>query len=571
MASPTRAQADRLPEPVSISFLGGLGEIGRNCFCLEVDGRILVVDCGIMFPDADMPGIDLVLPDFTYLRDNAERVEAVLLTHAHEDHAGGLAYLLRDVPVPIYGSPLSLGLARNRIEEAGMMGRTELIPVHDGERRSIGPFDCEFIPVTHSVPHAFATAYHTPAGTILHSGDFKLDPTPVDGRKTDLSLMGAIADRAGGVKLLMSDSTNACRPGFTPSESTVGDSLRAVFRDFPDQRVIVASFASHLHRVKQVAEQAVAAGRRIVFLGRSMVNNVALGREMGLLHVPSDRVIDIEEVPRYAPGEVCIICTGSQGEPMAALSLMAAHEHKHVKISSDDVVVISAHAIPGNEISVNRIIDSLHRAGAEVLHGGSSPVHVSGHASQEELKMLINIVEPEWFVPVHGEYTHMVHHARLAEQVGVPRDHVIICEDGDKLTLEPRRDGTSSLEVERRAVPAGYQYVDGIVGDVGVGVLRDRRNLAEEGFVAVIVTVDSTTGEIITGPEIVTRGWVHGPEAEDLLEDAKEAVRASLQAAADEGAVDFDTLRRHARRSLGKFINDRTRRRPAVIPVVMEV
>ncbi len=556
---------------VNIVFLGGLGEIGRNCFCLEVENRILVVDCGIMFPEVDMPGIDLVLPDFTYLRENAERVEGVFLTHAHEDHAGGLAYLLRDVPVPIYGSPLSLGLARNRIEEAGMMGRTDLIPVHDGERREIGPFDCEFIPVTHSVPHAFATAYHTPVGTILHSGDFKLDPTPVDGRKTDLSLMGAIADRAGGVKLLMSDSTNVCRPGFTPSESTVGDSLRAVFRDHPDQRVIVASFASHLHRVKQVAEQAVAAGRRIVFLGRSMVNNVALGREMGLLHVPSDRVIDIEEVPRYAPGEVCIICTGSQGEPMAALSLMAAHEHKHVKISSDDCVVISAHAIPGNEISVTRIIDSLHRAGADVLHGGSSPVHVSGHASQEELKMLINIVEPEWFVPVHGEYTHMVHHARLAEQVGVPKDHVIICEDGDKLTLEPRRDGTSSLEVERRAVPAGYMYVDGIVGDVGVGVLRDRRNLAEEGFVAVIVTVDSTTGEIVTGPEIVTRGWVHGPEAEDLIEDAKDAVRASLKAATDEGAVDFDTLRRHARRSLGKFINDRTKRRPAVIPVVMEV
>ena len=556
---------------VNLVFLGGLGEIGRNCFCIEVENRILVVDCGIMFPEVDMPGIDLVLPDFTYLRENAERVEGVFLTHAHEDHAGGLAYLLRDVPVPIYGSPLSLGLARNRIEEAGMMGRTDLIPVHDGERRSIGPFDCEFIPVTHSVPHAFATAYHTPAGTILHSGDFKLDPTPVDGRKTDLSLMGAIADRAGGVKLLMSDSTNACRPGFTPSESTVGDSLRAVFRDHPDQRVIVASFTSHLHRVKQVAEQAVAAGRRIVFLGRSMVNNVALGREMGLLHVPSDRVIDIEEVPRYAPGEVCIICTGSQGEPMAALSLMAAHEHKHVKISSDDVVVISAHAIPGNEISVTRIIDSLHRAGADVLHGGSSPVHVSGHASQEELKMLINIVEPEWFVPVHGEYTHMVHHARLAEQVGVPRDHVIICEDGDKLTLEPRRDGTASLEVERRAVPAGYMYVDGIVGDVGVGVLRDRRNLAEEGFVAVIVTVDSTTGEIVTGPEIVTRGWVHGPEAEDLIEDAKDAVRASLKAATDEGAVDFETLRRHARRSLGKFINDRTKRRPAVIPVVMEV
>jgi len=557
--------------PVKIVFLGGLGEIGRNCFCLEVDDRILVVDCGIMFPEADMPGVDLVLPDFTYLRENADRVEAAFLTHAHEDHAGGLAFLLRDVPMPIYGSLLSLGLARSRIEEAGMLGHTELIPVHDGERRWIGPFDCEFIPVTHSVPSAFATAYHTPAGTILHSGDFKLDPTPVDGRKTDLALMGDIAKRTGGVRMLLSDSTNACRPGFTPSESTVGETLRDVFRDHPQQRFIVASFASHLHRVRQVADAAVREGRRVAFLGRSMLSNVSLGREMGILDIPSDRVIDIEDVPRYSPGEVCIICTGSQGEPMSALSLMAAHEHKHVKISADDVVVISAHAIPGNETNVSRIIDSLHRAGAEVLHGGSSPVHVSGHAAQEELKMLINVVQPEWFVPVHGEYTHMVHHARLAESVGVAPDHVIVCEDGDALTLELTPDGRCAVEAERRAVPAGFLYVDGIVGDVGQGVLRDRRNLAEEGLVVVIVTVDTVTGEVVTGPEIVTRGWVYAPEAEELLEDAKAAVLASLREAVDEGATDFETLRRHARRSLGRFINERTRRRPAIVPVVMEV
>ena len=557
--------------PVKIVFLGGVGEIGRNCFCLEVDDRILVVDCGIMFPEADMPGVDLVLPDFTYLRENADRVEAAFLTHAHEDHAGGLAFLLRDVPMPIYGSLLSLGLARSRIEEAGMLGHTELIPVHDGERRWIGPFDCEFIPVTHSVPSAFATAYHTPAGTILHSGDFKLDPTPVDGRKTDLALMGDIAKRTGGVRMLLSDSTNACRPGFTPSESTVGETLRDVFRDHPQQRFIVASFASHLHRVRQVADAAVREGRRVAFLGRSMLSNVSLGREMGILDIPSDRVIDIEDVPRYSPGEVCIICTGSQGEPMSALSLMAAHEHKHVKISADDVVVISAHAIPGNETNVSRIIDSLHRAGAEVLHGGSSPVHVSGHAAQEELKMLINVVQPEWFVPVHGEYTHMVHHARLAESVGVAPDHVIVCEDGDALTLELTPDGRCAVEAERRAVPAGFLYVDGIVGDVGQGVLRDRRNLAEEGLVVVIVTVDTVTGEVVTGPEIVTRGWVYAPEAEELLEDAKAAVLASLREAVDEGATDFETLRRHARRSLGRFINERTRRRPAIVPVVMEV
>jgi ribonuclease J len=552
--------------PVTITFLGGLGEIGRNCFCLEVDGRILVVDCGLMFPDVDMPGVDLVLPDFTYLRENADRVEAVFLTHAHEDHAGGLAFLLRDVEVPIYGSPLSLGLARSRIEEAGMLARTEFIPVYDGERRSIGPFDCEFIPVTHSVPHAFATAYHTPAGTILHSGDFKLDLTPVDGRKTDLALIGEIAKRSGGVKLLLSDSTNAERPGFTPSETTVGTTMRAMFRDYRDRRLIVAAFASHLHRVQQVCEAAVTAGRRVAFLGRSMTQNVALAREMGLLDMPTERVIDIEEVPRYAPGEVCVVCTGSQGEPLSALALMAAHEHKYIKVSEDDVVVISAHAIPGNESNVARVIDSLHRAGAEVVHGGTAGVHVSGHASQEELKFLLDLVQPEWFVPVHGEYRHLVHHARLAREVGVAPDRVLVCEDGDVLTV-----CESGVELERRAVPAGYQYVDGIVGDVGLGVLRDRRNLAEEGLVVVIVTVDATSGELVTGPEIVTRGWVYAPEADELLEEAKAAVRQSLAEAADEGATDFETIRRHARRSLGKLINERTRRRPAIIPVVIEV
>jgi len=551
---------------VRIVFLGGLGEIGRNCFCIELEGRILVVDCGLMFPEADMPGVDLVLPDFTFLRDNADRVEGVVLTHAHEDHAGGLAFLLRDVSVPIYGSRLSLALARNRIVEAGMLDRTELIPIDDGEQRRIGPFELEFVPVTHSVPHAFAVAYTTPVGTILHTGDFKLDLSPVDGRTTDLALLGEIARENGGVRLLLSDSTNAERPGFTPSESTVGGAMRGLFREHADKRLIVASFASHLHRVQQVAVAAVAAGRKVAFVGRSMTQNAAISREMGLLDVPDSAVVDIEETPSLAPGEVCVICTGSQGEPMSALSLMAAHEHKWVKVNEDDVVVLSAHAIPGNESNVNRVIDSLHRAGAEVIHEGVAKVHVSGHASQEELKFMLNLIQPEWFVPVHGEYRHMVHHARLASEVGVPPERVTVCEDGDAITLT--RDG---LDVERKAVPAGYLYVDGIVGDVGHGVLRDRRNLAEEGVVVVIVTVDAESGELVTGPEIVTRGWVYAPEAEELIEDAKSAVRESLADAAGEGATDFDTLRRHARRALGKFINERTRRRPAVIPVVIEV
>ncbi|MBM3672845.1 MAG: ribonuclease J [Actinobacteria bacterium] len=549
---------------VRIVFLGGLGEIGRNCFCLEVERRIIVVDCGLMFPGQEMPGVDLVLPDFTYLRANADRVDGIVLTHGHEDHVGALPYLLADVPAPVYGSALSLGFARKRIEEAGVLGQTELIPVRDGDVRQIGPVECEFVPVTHSVPHAFAVAYRTPVGTILHTGDFKLDLTPVDGRTTDLPRLGQIGRE--GVRLLMSDSTNAERPGFTESEISVGETLSDLFRDYPNQRFVVASFASHLHRVQQVARAAVNAGRYVAFLGRSMVHNVTLGREMGLLDVPIDRVIDIDETPRFAPGEVCVICTGSQGEPLSALALMAAHEHKYVKVSEDDVVVLSSHAIPGNEANVSRVIDSLHRAGAEVVHGSNAHVHVSGHASREELKFMLDLVRPEWFVPVHGEYRHMVHHARIAEEVGVASDRILVCEDGDVVTLD-----AATAEVERREVPAGYQYVDGIGSDVEQGVLRDRRSLAAEGFVVVIVMVDATTGEVVTGPEIVTRGWVYEAEANALLEEARTVVKSALVQAAGEGATDFDNLRRVTRRALGRLISERTRRRPAIIPVVMEV
>ena len=553
-----------MTEPVRIVFLGGLGEIGRNCFCLEVDGRILVVDCGLMFPDADVPGVDLVLPDFTYLRENADRVEGVVLTHGHEDHVGGLAYLLRDVSTPIFGSELCLGFARNRIDEAGLLSRTTLVPVRDGDRIDIGPFDVEFVPIAHSVPHAFATAYRTPAGTILHTGDFKLDLTPFDGRMTDLPRLGQIAGE--GIRVLLSDSTNAERPGYTPSETTVGPVIHDILRDNPDKRVIVASFSSHLHRVAQVVQAARATGRKVAFVGRSMLQNTSFARELGMLDLPESDQIDVDEVSRYSPGEVCVVCTGSQGEPMSALSLMAAHEHKHLKVSADDVVVISAHAIPGNETSVSRVIDSLYRAGAEVVHDKNAAVHVSGHASQEELKFMLALTRPEWFVPVHGEYRHLVHHARLAHAVGVPEDRVLLCMDGDAVTIDP-----AGLDVERRAVPAGYQYVDGLLDDISVGVLRDRRNLAEEGVVVVIVTVDVRTGELITGPEIVTRGWVYEAEAADLIEEAKDAVRVSLAEAAAEGATDFETLRRHARRALGRFINTRTRRRPAIIPVILEV
>ena len=555
-----------MAEPVRVVFLGGLGEIGRNCACIESEGRILIIDCGLMFPDADMPGVDLVLPDLTYLRDNADRLEGVYLTHAHEDHAGGLAFLLRDVSVPIFGSELSLAMARNRIAEAGVLGNTELIAVHDGERRDIGPFDVTFVPVTHSVPHGFAAAFRTPQGTIIHTGDFKLDLTPVDGRRTDLKLLGDIASDAGGVRLLLADSTNAERPGHTPSERTVGAAIRSLFREHPDKRVVVASFASHVHRVQQVAEVAFAAGRRVAFLGRSMINNVATAREMGLVRYPDAQIIGPDEIAQYPPGEVCIICTGSQGEPMSALALMAAHEHKYVSVGADDVVVISAHAIPGNESNVSRVINALMRAGALVVHDRVAAVHVSGHASQDELKTLLNLLEPEFFVPVHGEYRHLVAHAALARECGVPAENVRICEDGDAVVLSD-----TGIDVDRGAAPAGYLYVDGTVGDVGHGVLRDRRKLAEEGLVVVIVTVDAQTGELVNEPEIVTRGWVYAPEAEDLLDQASERVAAAVREAPLDGTVDLDGIRRRARRALGGFIDERTRRRPQVIPVVVEV
>ena len=549
-----------MADPVRITFLGGLGEIGRNCAAVEVAGRIMLLDCGLMFPDLEMPGIDLVLPDFTWLRENADRIDGCLLTHGHEDHAGGLAFLLRELSFPIYGSRLTLGLARNRIEEAGVLGRTELIEVRDGERRQIGPFDVEFIPVTHSVPHGFATAFHTPQGVILHSGDFKIDLTPVDGRLTDLGRIGRIADEYG-IRLLLSDSTNAVEEGHTRSELSVGDLLRDLFARHPEKRVIVTCFASHIHRVQQIVEVALAQGRTIATLGRSMGKNVALARDMGLLRIPDSSLVDIEKIGDLPPERTCIISTGSQGEPMSALALMAAGENKWLQVGKGDLVIMSSHAIPGNESAVSKVMDGLHRRGAEVV----AEVHVTGHAKQGELMTLLSVARPEFFVPVHGEYRHLLHHSRLAMRMGVAESNVLLAEDGDVVELTDKGIDFAG------EVPAGYLYVDGVVGGIGHGVLRDRKVLAEEGVVVVVVTVDARSGEILTGPEIITRGWVYEQEAEGLLDEARQAIVASLEKAADEGAHDFETLKRHVRRAAGQFVNERTRRRPMIVPIVMEV
>ena len=553
-----------MAENVTISFLGGLGEIGRNCACFELGGRIVVLDCGVMFPDPDMPGIDLVLPDLSFLRERADQVDAVVLTHGHEDHTGGLAYLLRDLSVDVLGSALTLGLARHRVEEAGLVERARFVEVRDGERRPVGPFDVEFIPVTHSVPHGFATAFHTPQGVILHSGDFKIDLTPVDGRRTDLARMGALAFDPG-VRLLLSDSTNAEESGFTDSERAVGATLRRLFVSRAGRRILVACFASHIHRIQQVIEAAAATNRKVATLGRSMRKNVDLAERLGILQVPHGILIDIEEVDRLAPGEVCVLSTGSQGEPLSALALLATGENKWLSLRDGDVVVISAHPIPGNEWAVGRVVDGLYRMGADVVHTGIEPVHVSGHARQGELETLLSVTRPEWFVPVHGEYRHLVNHARLAESMGVAVDNVLVCQDGDSIVLSD--DG---IEIAGD-VPAGYLYVDGTVGDVGHGVLRDRRALAEEGVVVVVATVDLHARELVADPEIVTRGWVHASEADALIEEAAAAVRTALESALSEATPDHEALSRLARRALGRFVGERTRRRPMIVPVIVSV
>jgi len=549
--------------PVRVAFLGGLGEIGRNCMVIEQDDKLLLIDCGLMFPDADMHGIDLVLPDFTWLRENADRVVACVATHGHEDHVGGLQYLLRDLSFPVYGSDVTLGLAKNRIEEAGLLGKTELIVVHDGERRMIGPFDVEFIPVTHSVPHAFAIAVHTPQGVILHSGDFKLDLTPVDGRRTDLARIGAIASNEG-IRLLLCDSTNAEEHGYAPSETSISGVLWSLFHEHRDRRIITASFASHIHRIQQIIDAAVETGRKVATMGRSMQKNVRMARDLGVLRVPDDTLIDIEQADDYPPSKVCIISTGSQGEPMSALSLMARGDSKWLKVGEHDAVILSSHAIPGNETNVTRVIDGLLRLGAEVIHSGIADVHATGHAQADELKTYLSIVKPDFFVPVHGEYRHLVAHAKLGILMGVAKENVLLCEDGDVIELSDE-----GLDHSGR-IPAGYLYVDGIVGDVGQGVLRDRKVLAEEGVVVVVVTVDIGSGKVLTGPEIITRGWVYAPEAEDLLDEACDVVAAAVEKALAEGVRSPEALEKDVRRAAGRFVNERTKRRPMIVPVVME-
>lgn len=549
---------------VRVVFLGGLGEIGRNCAAIEVDDRIMLIDCGLMFPDDDMAGIDLVLPDFTWLRDNADRIEGVVCTHGHEDHIGALSHLLSEMPLKIIGSPLTIGLAKNRINERGVGKQASFVEVSDGDRIEVGPFDLEFFPVTHSVPHGFATAFHTPQGVILHSGDFKLDMTPVDGRLTDLAAIGHLA-KDDGIRLFLCDSTNADSAGFSDSETSIGQSIHDLFMQRPDSRIIVASFASHIHRVQQVANAAIANGRKVATLGRSMNNNVNLARQMGLLTIPDTSIIKIEEIDQYRDSELCIISTGSQGEPMAALARMASGDNRFLTIRDGDCVILSSHPIPGNETGVSRVIDGLLRKGAEVIHSGTHNVHATGHAKAEELRVLHSIVQPEWFIPVHGEYSHMTTHAKIAARMGTAADRILICQDGQSVVL-------SDGGVERGDdVPAEYIYVHGSLGDLDESVLVERRILGTEGFVSAVVSIgiNGPKATLLREPEIITRGWVHGPEGDELRKTAMHSVRDSVEDALSKGTFTRQEIERIVRRTLGRFVSNKTRLRPMIVPVVL--
>jgi len=547
--------------PTRVIFLGGLGEIGRNMIALESEGKILVIDAGLSFPNEEMLGVDLVLPDFSYLRDRAADCLAVVLTHGHEDHVGALNWLMRDIDMPVYGTPLTLGLARKRLDE--FHTKAELNPISAPGELKLGPFACRFLPVSHSIPDALAVLTRTPGGTILYTGDFKLDHSPIDGRSTDLEAFAAAGRE--GVDLLLSDSTNAEEEGRTPSESLVGPRLKEIFAA-AQRRVVVACFASNLHRIQQVSDAAEATGRKVAFVGRSMVNNVDVGRELGLLSISDGTLMDVGEMNDVDPSRSVVVCTGSQGEPLSALTLIASGEHKLVSVERDDTVILSASPIPGNESAVHRVVNALYKAGAEVYKGEDDGVHVSGHAASDELAEMIRTVGPKNFCPVHGEYRHLAKHARIAEQQGVASDDIWMVEDGDVLQLVSGR-------VKRGdRVRAGMVLVDGLgVGDVGPVVLRDRRVLSEDGIVMCVVTIDSQNGEILAGPDLISRGFVHEQEQRDLLDEGADRVADALEKLERDQVTDWGVIKKECRKALGEFVWQRTRRRPMILPVIMEV
>ncbi|MEW6522139.1 MAG: ribonuclease J [Bacillota bacterium] len=548
---------------LDLIFLGGLGEIGKNMMAVEYEEDILVIDCGLAFPDENMLGIDVVLPDFTYLLENKERVRAVFLTHGHEDHIGALPYFLRSFDIPVYGTRLTLGLVRAKLAEFGGATSFDGRALRPRQMVEVGAFRLEPFRVNHSIADCVGLAIHTPVGTIVHSGDFKFDQTPVDGEVADFHKLAELGDN--GVLCLLSDSTNADRGGYTDTERVVGRTLNEVM-SAAEGRVLVASFASNVHRIQQVVDAAVRHHRQVAVVGRSMENVVAIAREMGYLRAPEGTFVELEALRTVPARHAAVLTTGSQGEPMSALARMSSGENRRLQVEPGDVVVLAATPVPGNETMVARTVDNLFRRGARVLYQASAGVHVSGHGSQEELKLMLNLTRPRYFLPIHGEYRHLVHHSDLALDLGIPRGNILVGENGHVFRLDQE-----SARLERQ-VPAGTVLVDGLgVGDVGNVVLRDRRQLAADGVLVVALAVDAESGQVLSGPDIVSRGFVYMRESEALLEDTRKRVQQIIDRQSRKNRNNISALRNALRESLMPYLLERTGRRPVVMPIILEI
>lgn len=560
--APGKSKAE--PKPIKVSFLGGLNEVGKNMTLFEYGEDMFLVDCGLAFPDQDMLGVDLVLPDFTYVERNADRIRGIVITHGHEDHIGGLPYLLKVLNVPVYGTKLTVGLIQGKLREHGLLNSASLNVINPGDVITLGGFTVEAIHVNHSIPDALGLAIRCEGGTIVHTGDFKIDTTPIDGGMMDLGRLAEIGQE--GVLCLMSDSTNAERPGFTESERKVGESFETLFRKAGNNRIIVATFSSNIHRVQQIMNVAASLGRKVALVGRSLENVVSISAELGYLNIPEGIVIDINMINRYPADKLVIITTGSQGEPMSALTRMAFSDHRKVEIHPNDYVIISATPIPGNEKTVSRVVNELMKLGADVVYEKMYEVHVSGHACQEELKMIMGIVKPKYFIPVHGELKHLRKHAGLALSMGIPKENILIADNGRVAEISKKALRCTST------VPAGRVFVDGYgVGDVGSVVLRDRKHLAQDGLVIVAVCIDRESGMIVSGPDVVTRGFVYVKESEELINVAREVAVEAIEAQTDGGYFDWNSIKASLRDEISHLMYERTKRSPMILPVIMEV
>lgn len=550
--------------PVRIIPLGGLNEIGKNMTVFECSNDMFILDCGLAFPDSDMPGVDIVIPDFTYVERNANKIRGIVITHGHEDHIGGLAYLLKKVNVPVYATKLTIGLIEGKLREQGILNQAKLVVTDLRKNIKMGCMSVEFIKVNHSIPDAVGMAIHTPAGTIVHTGDFKVDYSPIDGKIIDLAYFGELGKR--GVLALMADSTNAERPGYTHSERTVGESFERLFAKGEGKRIIIATFSSNIHRIQQIINCAEKTGRKVAIFGRSMVNVINTAIELGYLTVPEGIIIDIEMMGMYDNERIVLITTGSQGEPMSALTRMAMNDHKTVSITPADFIIISATPIPGNEKYVTKVVNELLKSGAEVVYEAMYEVHVSGHACQEELKLIQALTKPQFFIPVHGEYKHLKKHAEIAMQMGMPKENIIIAEIGNVIETD-----SVSMKIVSQ-VPAGRILVDGLgVGDVGSIVLRDRKHLAQDGLIIVVIGIEKSTNTVVSGPDIISRGFVYVRESEELMGGARKKLINTLSECSYSEMREWNTLKGKLRDALSDYIYQKTKRSPMILPIIMEV